>query len=137
MASDATETGGTSASKRLKLGVVLYTAPSTPQFNLGVELAKAALRRGYDVELFAWGDAVYGTKTVDQGPPAAEPALSELLQLAGTAEGGPALDLRVCTSCCKIRDIALDGMLPGVRLGGTHSIVQMIQGCQRTLVLVP
>ena len=136
----ASESGkdGVPASKRLKLGLVLYTGPSTSHFSLGIELAKAALRSGYDVDMFAWGDAVYGTKTVDQVPPAAEPAVSEVLRLAGAMDKGePALSLRVCTSCCKTRDISQERLLPGVRLGGTHNIVGMLQECDRTVVLVP
>lgn len=135
MAKDGSEGGGTSAEKRLKLGLVLYTAPSTYHFSLGIELAKAALRDGYDVDVFAWGDSVYGTKAMKQGP---EPALSEVLRLAGAPDsGGPTFGLRVCTSCCKTRDISQDDLLPGIRLGGTHNIVQMVQECQKTLVLVP
>ncbi len=117
---------------------MLYTAPSTSQFALGIELAKAALRNGYDVELFAWGDSVYATTRPQVQASSANQSVSELAGLLqGNTAGGPEISLHVCTSCYKTRSLARDSALPGAHLGGLHNIVGMFRECDRTLVLVP
>ncbi len=126
------------AEGRLKLGIVFYTSPSTSHFALGIELAKAALRKGYDVEAFAWGDAVYATNTPEQEQTAQGSGASEIARLLGDGKGGrPGFALSACTSCRKMRGLSQSNAVPGVRLGGLHDVVRMFQECHRTLFLVP
>ena len=134
------EPGGSAppAEGRLKLGIVFYTPPSTSHFTLGIELAKAALRRGYDVQAFAWGDSVYATNVSDEGKAIEGSAPSEIARLIGeVGSGGPRFTISACTSCRKLRGMSQGNAVPGVRLGGLHDVVKMSQECHRMLVLVP
>jgi sulfur relay (sulfurtransferase) complex TusBCD TusD component (DsrE family) len=124
---------------RGRLGVVLYTSPTSSHFDLGIQLAKAALKAGYDVELFAWGDAVYGTVLPDaqhEGT-TSNPLLALMNAAAGPPEPRPSLELNLCTSCFKIRGLPKEVAIRGAHLGGLHNIVGLFQECDRTLVLVP
>jgi sulfur relay (sulfurtransferase) complex TusBCD TusD component (DsrE family) len=124
--------------KKGRLGIILYSAPSTSQFILGTELAKAALKSGYDVDLFAWGDAVYGTTRAKDGKSSASPSASELAGLVeGSERNGARAVIRVCTSCYKTRGLTREDAFPGATLGGLHNMVNMFRECDRTLALVP
>ncbi len=122
-----------------RLGIVLYTGPASSLFALGIELAKAALSKGHDVVIFAWGDAVYGTARLSQdGTSSSDGASSRVADLLQAHSGRkPELVLNVCTSCYKTRGLSQKHALPGVRLGGLHNIVEMFRTCGRTVMLVP
>ena len=127
------------AVRRGRLGVVLYSTPSSSLMRLGIELIRAALAQGYDVDAFAWGDAVNATTTASlkatdgSANPAAD--LAGLLGLHG--EGSPRFTLSLCTTCYKTRGIASEQAIPGARMGSMHNLVELFRSCDRTIAMVP
>jgi sulfur relay (sulfurtransferase) complex TusBCD TusD component (DsrE family) len=114
-----------------RLGIVLYTSPTTSQFRFGLSLARGALAKGYGVHLFAWGDSVYGLARSGIGDYFhASNEFKELLTLDG-------FTLDVCTSCCKQRGLSSDDLISGAHLSGTHKIPEMVKNCHKTLVMIP
>ena len=122
-----------------KLGLILYTPPSATLLRLGVELAKAAIAKGYSVHMFALGDSVYATtgSALDGkgGLPNVSLELRDLLVQHGDNEGRFRIDL--CTSCYKVRGLSNDDVIPGAALTGLHRMVELLQTCVRTIALVP
>ncbi len=120
------------------LGIVLYSAPSTSQFLLGLRLAESALGQGYDVDLFAWGDAVYATTTsYEKGSGETNPAVQLEGLIAAYRGEKPRLTVNICTSCYKTRGLTDRDVMAGAHLSGMHRVVEMFQKCDRTLVMVP
>jgi sulfur relay (sulfurtransferase) complex TusBCD TusD component (DsrE family) len=115
-----------------KLGIILYTLPTTSQFWFGVEIAKSALARGYGVHLFFWGDSVYALGKADAlgDYSKASRELSSMLDSKDFA-------LDACTSCYKIRGLSSDNLISGAHLSGLHKIPEMIKRCHKTLAMIP
>lgn len=125
--------------RRGRLGLILYTPPSSALLQFGVELAKAALARGYSVHMFALGDSVYATtKSALKGKyglPNVTIELCDLLAQHGGIEGGFRIDL--CSTCYIVRGLSQDDAIPGAAPSGTHRMVELLQTCDRTIALVP
>jgi sulfur relay (sulfurtransferase) complex TusBCD TusD component (DsrE family) len=117
-----------------KLGVILYTMPTSPQFVFGVRIAEAALRRGYSVRMFAWGDSVYGVCDPKSSIGILK-AVAELSSLLSSYQDSFVLD--VCTTCVKLRGLDQIGLISGAHLGGLHDVVAMFRDCEKVMGLVP
>jgi sulfur relay (sulfurtransferase) complex TusBCD TusD component (DsrE family) len=109
------------------LGIILYTHPSSSYFRFGMEIARAAVKLGYSVRMFAWADSVYSISTQNEESKALESLLVEQNRVS----------LDVCTTCCRSRGIAEDSVIPGAHLSGLHKIVEIVNDCDRTLAVVP
>lgn len=118
--------------KEKKLGIVLYTSPTTSQFWFGIELAKSALAKGYGVHLFAWGDSVYALLGSDS-PGDYSKASKELSSMLESKK----IVLDACTSCFKSRGLPNDKLISGAHLSGMHKIPEMIKTCHKTLAMIP
>ena len=90
------------------LTIFLTTAPySSENTHTAVQLARAALKKGYDVNLFASADGAYNFTHGHQakGVPNAE------LEFATLIEQG--LRVELCGSCLNIRGIGAEVVLSG------------------------
>lgn len=114
-----------------RLGIILYSSPTTSQFKFGLSIARSALAKGYGVHLFAWGDSVYGL--VKSGIGDYFHASNEFKELLNSNE----FILDVCTSCCKQRGLSSDNLISGAHLSGTHKIPEMVKNCHKTLAMIP
>jgi len=112
---------------------VLYTLPSTAHFRFGVKLAKAALGKGFSVRIFAWGDSVYGITSGSKSGYS-----EDLAPLVGDSSGneGPIV-IDVCTTCCKLRGISENDLLPCAHLSGLHKIAEMFHTCDKMVAMIP
>ena len=115
-----------------KLGIILYTSPTTSQFWFGIEIAKRALAKGYGVRMFAWGDSVYAL--YGSGSTGAySKASNELVSMLSSGN----LVLDVCTTCIKSRGLTNSNPIAGANLSGMHKIPEMIKTCHKTLAMIP
>ena len=115
-----------------KLGIILYTSPTTSQFWFGIAIAKRALARGYGVHLFAWGDAEYAlVRSESEGDYSR--ASRELSSMLASKD----FILDACTSCFKSRGLSSEKLISGAHLSGLHKIPEIIKTCHKTLALIP
>jgi sulfur relay (sulfurtransferase) complex TusBCD TusD component (DsrE family) len=129
---DSSLQGKISDDENKKLGVILYTSPTTSQFWFGIEIAKRALAKGYGVHMFAWGDsvyAIYGSGSIG----VYSKASSELESMLTSGK----LVLDVCTTCVQSRGLASSNPISGANLSGMHKIPEMIKTCHKTLAVIP
>jgi sulfur relay (sulfurtransferase) complex TusBCD TusD component (DsrE family) len=114
-----------------KLGIILYTSPTTSQFWFGIEIAKRAIAHGYGVRMFAWADSVYALYGSGSGV-----YLKASNELANMLSSGK-LVMDVCTTCIKSRGLSDLKLISGAHLSGMHKIPEMIKTCHKTLAMIP
>jgi sulfur relay (sulfurtransferase) complex TusBCD TusD component (DsrE family) len=127
-----------SLGRKGKLGIILYTIPSSPHYHFGLRLAKAALDGGHEVRMFAWADSVYAVASskFPGDVSGAETELASLLKKVNSS-GQNRFSLDVCTSCFKMRGLLESNLIPGAHLSGLHKIVEIIRTCDKTLAMIP
>ncbi|MDG6906546.1 MAG: DsrE family protein [Nitrososphaerota archaeon] len=118
--------------EKKKLGIIIYTSPTTSQFWFGLGIAKQALAKGYGVHLFAWGDAEFALVDSDAAGDYSR-AFRELSSMLTSKD----FILDACTSCFKSRGLPSEKVIAGAHMSGLHKIPEMIKTCHKTLAMIP
>ncbi len=104
------------------LSLVIWTTPYTFQnTSTTMKITRAALGKGYKVNLFASGDGVYNF-TRDQkasGLPNAEKEFSELIRHG--------LNVELCGTCLNFRGIKPHDLVEGAERSTMRNLFEMIQ----------
>lgn len=115
-----------------KLGIILYSSPTTSQFWFGIGIAKRALAQGYGVHVFAWGDAEFALVGSDSDSDYSK-ASRELSSMLASKD----FILDACTTCFKSRGLSSEKLIGGAHLSGLHKIPEIIKTCHKTLAMIP
>ena len=97
-----------------------------------IEMARAALRRGHEVNIFLMMDGVYNPCTTQNGEPFRVPSISErLVELMG--EGA---NISACRVCMELRGVKEDCLPEGVDTGGIFDLSEMVADSDVVISLV-
>lgn len=112
------------------LSMILWTTPYGFQnTSTAIKLARASLKKGYRVNLFASGDGVHNF-TGDQkasGIPVAEREFIELIE-AG-------LNVELCGTCLNFRGIKQNNLINGAKRSSMKNLFDMVQKSDVLLTL--
>lgn len=113
--------------KGKSLGVLLFTTPYSSEYtDTAIKLANAALARGHNVTIFAYGDSVHNF-TVGQKARGMTNAENEFQTLI--AEKG--LKVELCGTCLAFRGINESNIIKGAEPSSMHNLCSLIDKCDR------
>ncbi|UCE73867.1 MAG: DsrE family protein [Methanomassiliicoccales archaeon] len=113
------------------LTILLKTGPMmSMEPNTAIKLAKAALNRGYNVNIFCYGEGVLSIKK-NQAPKRFPNVGQELVELA---EKG--VKIAVCETCSIARGLHHGEEIAGTKIGSlTKDFVEFLDGTDRLITL--
>ena len=110
----------------MKLGIIIQTEPCTYQdFGTAFEIARSALRKGHEVQVFLYDEAVIAANRAMKmtGKRQVNRMITELI--AGRTR------IFACGACCMFRGITKDMLQGGVELGGLTDLADMVTWADR------
>ncbi len=113
------------------LGILLFTTPYSSEYtDTAIRLADAALAKGHDVTIFAYGDSVHNF-TIGQkakGITNAETEFQTLIEKKG-------LKVELCGTCLSFRGITESNIIKGAVPSSMHNLCSLIDRCDRFVSL--
>lgn len=112
----------------MKLGFVVRTGPYTSQnLDTTYELAKRALAKGHEVEVFLYEDGTIAMNSLIKSPGERNipNKYEELISLGARVTG--------CGLCAKFRGVKKDVLIEGAKLSGMAVLSNMVESCDRMI----
>jgi len=116
-----------------KLLIFLCDSPfQNESVDHAVEIAKATLRKGHEVNVYLMMDGVYNPSTSQNGEPFNLSSVSE--RFAELVQEG--VEISACRVCMELRGVRDDNLPEGVDIGGIFDLSEMVAESDVVLNLV-
>ena len=108
------------------LGILLFTTPySSENTDTAIKISRAALTKGHNVTIFAYGDSVHSFTKGQRakGIPNAEVEFQQLIQKG--------LKVELCGTCLAFRGIEKVFIVKGAEPSSMHNLCRLIDECDK------
>ena len=113
-------------SNHMKLGIIIQTEPCTYQdFGTAFEIARSALRKGHEVQVFLYDEAVIAANRAMKMTGKRQPNRMIMELIEGKAT------IFACGACCMFRGITKDMLQDGVEMGGLTDLAETVVWADR------